>query len=121
MRNKLRDRRPSITQNVVHTNSNGDEEKYLLTFGFDHEMQVREVFCANRMVGSDMHAILTDVCILISLHLQTGAEPEKLVRSLGENRGEGQGSGPAASIAGSIARAIVLLQNDVNQPAKELT
>ena len=114
MRTKLPARRRAVTQKVVHTDARGSEVDYLITFGFDGEGVVREVFCANPMEGSDMYALLTDGCILISLHLQTGAEIEKLARGLGENRGEGEARGKPASVFGSIARAILDLQKEIS-------
>ena len=114
-RQKLKDRRAVVTSKVEHTNATGDKIELLISFGFDDEGQVREVFSANPMVGSDIHAILTDACILISIYLQTGGEPERLVRSLGENREEGKDRGPPSSILGSIARAIVDIQQSANK------
>lgn len=110
VRTKLPSRRRAITKPIVHNN-----EKFLITFGFDDEGTIREAFCADPRVGSDIHALLTDSCILLSLHLQTGAEIERLTNSLGENRAEGEKRGPPSSIIGAIARAIVELQNEVNQ------
>lgn len=110
MRNKLPDRRPAITDIVVH-----NDHKFHITFGFDMECQIREVFCADPRVGSDIHALLIDSCILISIYLQSGGEMEKLVTSLGENRNEKEDKGPPSSIIGAIAHAILELQNKVNK------
>lgn len=108
MRTKLATRRPNLTAKVLHNN-----ETYLITYGFDAEDTVREVFCADPRVGSDIHALLTDACILISIHLQSGGEPEKLVNSLGENRAEGEAKGPPSSLIGAIARSILDIQRYV--------
>jgi hypothetical protein len=114
-RQKMRERRPSITSKIKHKQHDGTEKEFFLTFGVDHENSVREVFCADPQIGSDIHAIITDACILISIYLQTGGEPERLVKSLGENRSEGEKSGPASSILGAIARTIVDIQAEVNE------
>ena len=113
MRTRLPDRRTNITNEVIHNN-----EKFLITFGIDMECQIREVFCADPRVGSDIHALLTDSCILISIYLQSGNELEKLITSLGENRNEKDDKGPPSSIIGAIAHAIVELQNKVNSGEK---
>lgn len=112
-RNKLPFRRTSITTEVMHTNAVGNPERYLITIGFNEEGRAREVFCANPMIGSDMHAILTDGCILLSIYLQTGGDPEKLIRSLGESREEGAGTGPPSSVFGAIAREILAVERDM--------
>ena len=115
MRNKLSDRRRAATQKVLHRNALGAEEEYLVTFGFDGEGTIREVFCADPRVGSDMHALLTDGCILISIYLQTGGEPERLVKSMGENRAEGESGGPPSSVFGAVARAILAFQQELHE------
>ena len=114
MRNKLADRRPAITTKVAHKNSLGATEEYYVTVGFDREDYIREVFCADPRVGSDIHALLTDGCILISIYLQTGGEPERLVKSLGENRNESEAKGLPSSVLGAIARAILELQKEIS-------
>ena len=116
MRTKLPNRRRAVTEKVAHAMANGEIQEFLITFGFDNEGTVREVFCANPMTGSDMYSMLSDGCILISLHLQTGAEIEKLVGVFGENRNEGEAKGLPASVFGSIARAILALQKEVLEP-----
>lgn len=107
MRTNLPTRRPNITAKVEH-----NHQTYLITYGFDSEDTIREVFCADpQRVGSDIHALLTDACILISIYLQSGGEPEKLVLSLGENRAEGEERGPPSSLIGAIAKSILEMQH----------
>jgi hypothetical protein len=100
MRDKLPNRRMSVVKEVYY---NG--VKYLVTFGI-WRMRIKEVFCASSMcgplVGSEAHALVTDACILLSLHLQTGATLEKLSKSLGQDRTEGAKNGPPSSIVGVI-------------------
>lgn len=114
MRSKLPERRLSVTAKVIHIAADKSEQEYLITFGFDREGYIREVFCADPRIGSDIHALLTDSCILLSILMQTGSEPERLVKSLGENRNEGETSGPPSSIIGAIARAILTLQKEAD-------
>lgn len=124
MRTKLPDRRRAMTEKVMHSMANGEVQEFLITFGIDDEGTIREVFCANpapekgkrSLTGSDMYAMLSDGCIMISLHLQTGAEIEKLVGSFSENRNEGETKGLPSSVFGSIARAILALQKEILQP-----
>jgi len=103
-----------VTEKVMHAMANGEIQEFLITFGFDGEGTIREVFCANPMTGSDMYAMLSDGCIMISLHLQTGAEIEKLVGSFSENRNAGETKGLSSSVFGSIARAILSMQKELN-------
>lgn len=110
MRTKLPDRRRAVTDIIVH-----NDATFHITFGCDDEAQIREVFCSDARIGSDIHALIMDSCILISIYLQSGGEMEKLVSSLGENRNEKDDKGPPSSIMGAIARAIVDIQNKINK------
>lgn len=109
MRTKVPNRRLSMTGKIEHA-----DQHYLITYGFDNEGVIREVFCADPRVGSDIHALLTDGCILISLYLQTGGEIERLVTTLGENRPEKADRGPPSSLLGAIARGILEVQKVVD-------
>jgi hypothetical protein len=66
-----------------------------VTFGFDENGELREVFCADFKAGSDMHAVVTDACILLSRLLQHGDSSTELARTLCN----------PPSLIGSIARA----------------
>jgi len=113
MRTKLPPRRPSINAKVVYGTLDKRSMEFFLTFGFDPEGSVKEVFCAeNQFLGTDVHGVITDGCILISLYLQTGGEPEKLVQSLGLNKDLEGNPGPPSSLLGAIARALVLVQTE---------
>jgi hypothetical protein len=74
-----------------------------VTFGFNEAGEVREVFCADFKAGSDMHAAVTDACILMSRLLQHGDAPEELAKTLCE----------PPSLIGCIARAASLFQLDL--------
>jgi len=103
MRTRLADRRPSITGRVPFVMADGREISLTVTFGFDDTGSVREVFCADFKVGSDMHAAVVDSCILLSRLLQHGDPPEELARTLCD----------PPSLVGSIARAASLVQLDL--------
>lgn len=115
MRTKLPSRRHCITRKVCFSSSSGVEHEFLLSYGLDAEGTVREVFCADDYtIGTDINAILSDGCILISLYLQTGGEPERLVRSLGQERPPGQDHGPPSSLLGAIALAVLNMQHELD-------
>lgn len=118
MRTKLPNRRMSNTLPFTHVNFMGNEIKSFLTFGYDAEGTIKEVFCADPRIGTDIQAMLVDVCILISLNLQSGADIERLAKSMGENRGEGQSIGPPASVVGSVMQAALTMQHSLNETIK---
>lgn len=104
---KLPNRRPGVTLSIKHINSAGTEDKIIVTAGVDTETdRVMEVFVANPMVGSDMEAILTDGCILISLCLQAGISLDQLISKLGDRREHFRDQlGAPTSHFGTILRA----------------
>lgn len=115
MQTEMADRRPGLNFYITHINSNGNEEKYLLTANVHINGMIMEVFCANPMTGSDMEAILTDGCILISLCLQWGVPLERIASILGERRPERGTSGPAASPIGAIAKNLLILDKELHE------
>ena len=44
----------------------------LVTFGYDDRRKIRELFCADFKEGNDMHTLIGDACVAISLLLQHG-------------------------------------------------
>lgn len=93
-RERLPDRRPSITTELVH-----DWRTYSVTIGFDLTRdRIGEVFTHGAKVGSAMDAILDDACVALSLLLQHGVEPTALASSMGR-LGDGKTPG---SIIGSL-------------------
>jgi len=84
-RQQLPDRRPNVTAKIVHTNAAGYTKNLLVTFGFGEEgpartRRVREVFCADFKEGTDLHTLITDACVCLSLLLQHGYDA-KVLRS----------------------------------------
>ena len=97
-RQRLPDRRPSLTTKLVH-----ECRSYSVTIGFDTATdRVGEVFTHGAKVGSAMDGILDDACIALSLLLQHGVEPTALASSMGRL---GDGKSPA-SIVGALADLI---------------
>ena len=105
IRDKLPDRRGSITEKVTHKLSNDVEMKMLVTFSFisDTDRRIREIFCADFKAGSDFHTQLIDSSILLSKLLQHGYTPTMLLASLSEPR----------SVIGSVLEAAVKLEQDL--------
>lgn len=97
MRRKLPNFRGSVNVALTHTLPTGKQLKFIVTFGFDRNHDVREVFCADFKAGSDTHSIITDACILLSRLLQHGDSPSELLASMCFPR----------SLIGTIAAAIL--------------
>lgn len=68
----LPDRRPSVTVKVYHVWANDRTNNLQVTFGFDEVGHVREMFCADFKEGTDMHVLIGDACVVMSLLLQHG-------------------------------------------------
>ena len=97
-RQRLPDRRPSVTITFMH-----DCRSYSVTFGLDPNTGcIGEVFTHGAKVGSAMDGILDDACIALSLLLQHGVEPMTLAASMGRL---GDGKTPA-SVIGALADLI---------------
>ncbi len=78
----LPDRRRNVTEPVIHTWTGGTTRKLLVTFGFDQQGRVREMFCADFKEGTDMHGLIGDGCMAVSLLLQHGHNIEDIVRKM---------------------------------------
>lgn len=83
-REKLPDRRPSITKKIPVAMDSQSSVTILITVGFadDAMTQPREVFCANWKTGTALHAIVMDSCVLMSRLLQHGDSPRALADTL---------------------------------------
>ena len=78
-RQRLPQRRPNQTVELIHGSMN-----FSVTIGYDPATaQPREVFVHGAKVGSNMDAILDDVCVLLSLVLQHGIRASSLAKSMG--------------------------------------
>lgn len=98
MRHKLPPKRGSVNVRLTHALTSGKNLEFIVTFGYDDEHQVREVFCSDFKAGSDTHANIMDACILLSRLLQHGDAPAALAESMCQ----------PPSLLGTIARAIAI-------------
>ena len=82
-RDRLPDRRPSITRRAVWQTETS-EHKFHVTIGIDPATgKVREVFYADgQRTGSGLQHAIQDACVLVSLLLQHGVDPEEIGKSL---------------------------------------
>lgn len=113
---KYPSRRTGYTLTIKHKNSSDNEDKITLTANIHPSGQVLEVFVANPMVGSDMEAIMTDGCIMMSLLLQKGISIEEIVETLGDRRAyHDHPPGAPTSHFGAIARAVKNLNDEMSE------
>ena len=78
---RLPDRRPAATLDSLWSRA-GRAHALTVTVGFDPATgRALEVF-AGGADGSDMAAIVSDACVIVSLALQSGTNPEDLGSSL---------------------------------------
>ena len=92
------------------------DQTYTLCVGFYDDGKPGEVFIdsISAKEGSDLRAIMSDACVLISIALQHGISKAELTHSMGKvpkwvKGKEGEG---AASILGAILEAIPEELND---------
>lgn len=114
-RERLPDRRRAITRRVLH---NG--QTIHITVGYDDRAEVREVFANGGKEGSEMHALISDACTVISIALQHGVQVSEMTKSLGA-RPEWGPSGEVeapASVIGAILHGIVGEVRDAEESAK---
>ncbi|CAK0756674.1 hypothetical protein CCP2SC5_2280002 [Azospirillaceae bacterium] len=93
-RKPLPNRRENQTIDLSFGNQN-----FAVTIGFRSDGVPGEAFVNGARVGSDLHAILSDACILVSLLLQHGVEAIALAHSMGR---AGDGKTPASLIGALI-------------------
>ena len=111
-RMQLPDRRCGTTVDVTHTDQKGVERRFEVTFGFDADFNVREIFIWPNKAGADIDAMMTDAGIGISHALQRGASITELAAAFGQLRPEGAPDGeyPPASPLGTILRAGIVVE-----------
>lgn len=104
-RQRLPNRRPSVTLPASWTTGTGVQQ-FTLTVGFHPDTgAVSEVFYADgQREGSAMQHTVQDACVIISLVLQLGGLPAELAHSLGRLPMPG-GEGPASPL-GAIVDAL---------------
>jgi hypothetical protein len=79
---QLPDRRPNVTERVRHEWATGQEQHLLVTFGFNRHGKVKEMFCADFKEGTDMHTLIGDACMVVSLLLQHGYSPADILTKM---------------------------------------
>jgi hypothetical protein len=96
-------RRPNETREVQFAGG-----RYTVSVGFYGDGQPGEVFFDGAKEGSDVRAIMSDACVLISIALQHGITRAELERSLGRvpRWVDGNERDGPASIIGAIVGAI---------------
>lgn len=101
MRDRLPDRRPSVTMAIDHALGSGALVRMLVTYSFDSEGRVREVFCADFKAGSDFHTVVVDASILVSRLLQEKLRLAQVLASLSD----------PPSLIGSMLKAGIELED----------
>lgn len=96
-RTKLKDRRHNETAKVTFMGTGGKEWTILITIGFDEEGVPREVFSSSFKVGTDLNAIISDACMVMSRLLQHGDDPQEILNGMSD----------PPSLLAVIAKAIV--------------
>lgn len=112
---KLPDRRMAERRTLKWQDSRGSDHLADVSFGFDHEGVIREVFCLAASEGTDMQSLVHDACVAASLALQHGARVQNLAHSFSELREEGQAAGRPASVMGAIARLGVAVETQLQR------
>ena len=103
-REEVPDRRRHVTEKVCVRLSEGREVNLQVTFGLtEDERRVREVFCADFKAGTDLHAVITDASVMMSLLLQHGYTATALAGRLGE----------PPSLLGQVLRAAAKLEAEL--------
>lgn len=98
-----RERLPNRRQNETVCLRHGGQE-FAVTIGYDGGGKPKEVFAGAAKSGTAMSHILADACVIISLALQYGAEPEDITKSLGRvpDLDRGKRADKPASVLGEI-------------------
>lgn len=102
-RERLPDRRLQQTETLVW---NGRE--WVMSVGFTPDGRVLEVFTKGLKAGSTLDAIADDVCVLLSLLLQSGYSAAALARHLGREATDT--TAPAASPIGLLAEMAAMVE-----------
>lgn len=76
-RQRLPNRRPAVNGVLRHGN-----REFILSVGFTTQGRAAEVFLDGHKTGSDAELLVDDLCIVLSMLLQFGARPEKILAAL---------------------------------------
>lgn len=98
-RTKLPPRRQNVTKRIMYryTEDQHKTTAILITIGYDKDGEPKEAFCADFKIGTTLHAIVQDACIVLSRLLQFGDSLDEIIESL---------CSQPKSLIGQIAEAI---------------
>lgn len=116
-RTRLPNRRYSVTIPISWKSPDGSDRNYYVTIGFFSDGVPGEIFANGEQEGSQIDAMLSDACILVSLLLQHKVDPKTLAHSMVRVPGVGDDALGAAtypaSPIGAIVDALVKLPGDI--------
>ena len=104
-RERLPDRRPSMTRELTWAGSDDHATTYTVTVGFRLDGTPAEVFCDGAKIGSAMRSLLEDACVVVSLALQHGITPAALAHSMARTPTVGAETKPA-SVIGAVVEVL---------------
>lgn len=99
-RTKLPERRLNETSKVTFMGTGGKEWPILITVGFDEEGRPKEVFSSSFKVGTDLNAIVSDACMVLSRLLQHDDDPADILAGMSQ----------PYSLLGVIAEALTKIE-----------
>ena len=92
-------------------------QSWSISVGFDHAGLAREVFINPERSSSQLEAVISDGCILLSIMLQTGHKAAELADHLGR---EGVApSLPAASPIGLVAMRLAAIEAELGEQMRD--
>lgn len=107
-RQRLPQRRPSVTETIAVRLAKGDVAEYQATVSFElMSCQPREIFLFGAKDGSDMAAALADTAVALSVALQHGVSAAAMARSV--SRLPIEPDAPATEPASIVGAALDLL------------
>jgi hypothetical protein len=113
VRERLPERREGHTLKLEWRLMGGHDIHLYASVGYYDDGRVGEVWGDTAKSGTDMEALISDGCILMSLALQHGIPLAAIAEALGENRAEGAHAGPPASPLGMLAREALKLEEEM--------
>lgn len=111
-REPLPHRRMSSTERLVW-----DQQAWSITVGFDPMGRAREVFVCAERSSSQLEAVISDGCILLSILLQLGVPSAELWRHLGREGTDP--SLPAATPIGLVAKRLVQIEAELGEQLRD--
>jgi hypothetical protein len=94
MRQRLHNRRKSLTSNLQWKSV-----KLVVTYGFDDNEEIREIFINAAKTGEDIEVMMNDAATAFSIALQSGRTPAELYKSMRRDK-----RSRPASILGFVLR-----------------